>query len=278
MGRIGFNRNGFAYVLPLAVVMLVAFNVPVLLMMRISVAPSWTLANYLHLIQEEAYLKVLLNTFKVAAITTVCSALIGYPVAYWMTRLSPTGRLVAIAFVVIPFWVSVLVRSYAWIVLLGNAGILNRALLSLAVIDQPIGLMYNELGVIIGMTNILIPFIVLPLYAAMTRLDRRLLQAAATLGGSNFQTFWLVFFPLTRPALAASALLVFISAIGFYITPALLGGGRVSMIANVLDILINQLPRWGLAAAISTVLLAASVALYALYRRAAAHSGMWGMS
>lgn len=277
MGRIGFNRNGFAYVLPLAVVMLVAFNVPVLLMMRISVAPSWTLANYLHLIQE-AYLKVLLNTFKVAAITTVCSALIGYPVAYWMTRLSPTGRLVAIAFVVIPFWVSVLVRSYAWIVLLGNAGILNRALLSLAVIDQPIGLMYNELGVIIGMTNILIPFIVLPLYAAMTRLDRRLLQAAATLGGSNFQTFWLVFFPLTRPALAASALLVFISAIGFYITPALLGGGRVSMIANVLDVLINQLPRWGLAAAISTVLLAASVALYALYRRAAAHSGMWGMS
>lgn len=278
MGRIGFNRNGFAYVLPLAVVILVAFNVPVLLMMRISVAPSWTLANYLHLIQEEAYLKVLLNTFKVAAITTVCSALIGYPVAYWMTRLSPTGRLVAIAFVVIPFWVSVLVRSYAWIVLLGNAGILNRALLSLAVIDQPIGLMYNELGVIIGMTNILIPFIVLPLYAAMTRLDRRLLQAAATLGGSNFQTFWLVFFPLTRPALAASALLVFISAIGFYITPALLGGGRVSMIANVLDVLINQLPRWGLAAAISTVLLAASVALYALYRRAAAHSGMWGMS
>lgn len=274
MGRIGFNRSGFAYVLPLAVVMLVAFNVPILLMMRISVAPSWTLANYLHLIQEEAYLKVLLNTFKVAAITTFCSALIGYPVAYWMTRLSPTGRLVAIAFVVIPFWISVLVRSYAWIVLLGNAGIVNRTLLSLAVIDQPIGLMYNELGVTIGMTNILVPFIVLPLYAAMTKLDRRLLQAATTLGGSDFQTFWLVFFPLTRPALAASALLVFISATGFYITPALLGGGRVSMIANVLDVLINRVPSWELAAAMSTVLLAASVALYALYRRAAAHSGM----
>ncbi|MER9566929.1 ABC transporter permease [Mesorhizobium sp. M0571] len=274
MGRIGFNRSGFAYVLPLAVVMLVAFNVPILLMMRISVAPSWTLANYLHLIREEAYLKVLLNTFKVAAITTFCSALIGYPVAYWMTRLSPTGRLVAIAFVVIPFWISVLVRSYAWIVLLGNAGIVNRTLLSLAVIDQPIGLMYNELGVTIGMTNILVPFIVLPLYAAMTKLDRRLLQAAATLGGSDFQTFWLVFFPLTRPALAASALLVFISAIGFYITPALLGGGRVSMIANVLDVLINRVPSWELAAAISAVLLAASVALYALYRRAAAYSGM----
>ncbi|WP_210213422.1 ABC transporter permease [Mesorhizobium sp. M2A.F.Ca.ET.017.03.2.1] len=254
--------------------MIVAFNVPILLMMRISVAPSWTLANYLHLIQEEAYLKVLLETFKVAAITTVCSALFGYPVAYWMTRLSPTGRLVAIAFVVIPFWVSVLVRSYAWIVLLGNAGIVNRTLLSLAVIDQPIGLMYNELGVTIGMTNILIPFIVLPLYAAMTKLDCRLLQAAATLGGSDFQTFWLVFFPLTRPALAASALLVFISAMGFYITPALLGGGRVTMIANVLDILINRLPSWGLASAISTVLLAASVALYGLYRRAAAHSRM----
>ncbi|RUV26812.1 ABC transporter permease [Mesorhizobium sp. M5C.F.Ca.IN.020.32.2.1] len=274
MGRIGSNGNGFAYVLPLAVVMVIAFNIPILLMLRISVAPSWTLANYLHLAQEEAYLKVLLNTFKVAAITTVCSAVLGYPLAYWMTWLSPTGRLVAIAFVVIPFWVSVLVRSYAWIVLLGNAGLVNRALLSLAVIDQPIGLIYNELGVIIGMTNILIPFIVLPLYAAMARLDRRLLQAAAALGGSDFQTFWLVFFPLTRPALAASALLVFISAIGFYITPALLGGGRVSMIANVLDVLINQVPSWELAAAISAVLLAASVALYALYRRAAAYSGM----
>ncbi|ESY84731.1 ABC transporter permease [Mesorhizobium sp. LNHC220B00] len=274
MGRTGLNRNGFAYVLPLAVIMLVAFDVPILLMLRTSFAPSWTLANYQHLIEQEVYLKVLLNTFKVAAITTFCSALLGYPVAYWMTRLSPTGRLVAMAFVVIPFWVSVLVRSYAWIVLLGNAGIVNRALLSLGVIDQPIALMYNELGVIIGMTNILIPFMVLPLYAAMTKLDRRVLQAAATLGGSDVQTFWMVFFPLTLPALAASTLLVFISAIGFYITPALLGGGRVSMIANVLDVLINKMPSWELAAAISTVLLAASLALYALYRRVAPHSGM----
>jgi putative spermidine/putrescine transport system permease protein len=274
MGRIGSNLGGLGYALPLIIVVLVAFDIPVLLMMRTSVAPSWTLTNYRHLIEGEVYLKVLLNTFKVAAITTACSALLGYPVAYWIARLSATGRLIAIAFVIIPFWVSVLVRSYAWIVILGNAGIVNRTLLWLGLTERPIGFMYNELGVTIGMTNILVPFVVLPLYAAMTKLDQRLLQAAATLGGSGFQTFRLVFFPLTRPALAAGALLVFILAIGFFITPALLGGGRVPMVANVLDVLINTLPSWELAAAISTLLLAASVALYALYRRAAAHSGV----
>lgn len=272
MRRIGIGRTGLQYVLPLIVVMLVAFDVPVLLMLRTGFAPSWTLENYRQLIEGEVYLKVLLNTFKVAAISTICSALLGYPVAYWITRLSPTARLVAIACVVIPFWVSVLVRSYAWIVILGNAGIVNRTLLWLGITDLPVSLMYNEFGVTVGMTNILIPFIVLPLYAAMTKLDRRLLQAGATLGGSGLQIFWLVFFPLTRPALAAGALLVFILAIGFFITPALLGGGRVTMVANVLDILINTLPSWELAAAISTVLLLASLALYVIYRRAAFQS------
>ncbi len=278
MKRIGFIRSGFAYVLPLVLIMLVAFDVPILLMLRASVAPSWTMENYQHLAQEGAYLKVLTNTFRVATITTICSALLGYPLAYWITRLSPTGRLVAIAFVVIPFWVSILVRSYAWIVLLGNAGVVNRTLLGIGLIDHPIQLMYNELGVIVGMTNILIPFMVLPLYAAMTKLDRRLLDAAATLGASNFQTFRMVFFPLTRPALAASSLMVFIFALGFYITPALLGGGRVTMIANVLDVFINRVPNWELAAAIATVLLLASIALYALYRRASAYSALGGVS
>jgi putative spermidine/putrescine transport system permease protein len=171
---------------------------------------------------------------------------------------------------VLPFWVSILVRTYAWIVVLGNDGLINRSLQWLGLTADPISFLYNELGVVIGTTNILLPFLVLPLFAAMVRLDERLLQAAASLGASRRTIFWRVFFPLTLPSLAAGAILVFILTLGFFITPAILGGGRVPMIANMLDLLINRLPRWELAAAISTVLLILTLACYAAYRRVGA--------
>ena len=160
------------------------------------------------------------------------------------------GTLIAIGLVVLPFWVSILVRTYAWIVVLGNGGLVNRALQWLGLTGRPVEFLYNELGVTIGMANVLLPFLVLPLFAAMTR-DRR----AAAAGRRNARRraaatiFWQVFFPLTLPALAAGAMLVFILCLGFYITPAILGGGRVPMIANMLDLLINRFARWEMAAA-----------------------------
>jgi ABC-type spermidine/putrescine transport system permease subunit I len=255
------------YVAPLFLLMLLAFNLPIVLMLSRSVAaPPDLLAHYAQIFERAVYLKVLGNTFRIALIATAVCVLLGYPLAYWMRGLSPGRQLIALALVVLPFWVSILVRTYAWIVILGNDGLVNRMLQGLGLAAAPVSFLYNEFGVILGTANILLPFLVLPLLAAMLKVDDRLLQAAASLGASQRTVCWRVFFPLTLPSLAAGAILVFILTLGFFITPAILGGGRVPMVANMLDLLINRLPRWELAAAISTILLIMTLACYAAYR------------
>ena len=259
---------GAGYVAPLFLVMLLAFNVPIVMMLAWSVGggAAAPFEHYATIVERSIYFKVLLNTFRIALIATAACAVLGYPLAYWMRGLGHGRQLLAVALVVLPFWVSILVRTYAWIVVLGNDGMVNRGLQALGLTTAPVGFLYNELGVIIGTVNILLPFLVLPLLASMLKLDDRLLQAAASLGASRRTIFWRVFFPLTLPSLAAGAILVFILTLGFFITPAILGGGRVPMIANMLDLLINRLPRWELASAISTVLLVLTLACYAAYR------------
>lgn len=255
------------YVLPLLLLMLAAFVLPIALMLARSVAgPPPTLEHYQALVETAVYLRVLGRTLKIAGITMAACALLGYPLAYWMRGLSLRRQVVAATLVVLPFWISILVRTYAWIVVLGNAGVVNRLLLDLGLVAEPVGFLYSELGVAIGTTNVLLPFLVLPLFAAMVRIDDRLLQAAESLGASRRIVFWRVFFPLSVPALAAGAILVFILTFGFYITPAILGGGRVPMVANALDLLINQFARWETAAALSTVLLAVTLACFAVSR------------
>ena len=264
---------GAAYVAPLCLFMLLVFNLPIALMLSWSVAaPPDLLAHYGQIFERAVYLKVLGNTFRIALIATAVCVALGYPLAYWMRGLSPGRQMIAIALVVLPFWVSILVRSYAWIVILGNDGLINRMLDGLGLIGTPMSFLYNEFGVILGTANVLLPFLVLPLFASMLRLDERLLQAAASLGASSWTAFWRVFFPLTLPSLAAGAILVFILSLGFFITPAILGGGRVPMIANMLDLLVNRLPRWELAAAISTILMIMTLACYAAYRRVGARA------
>ena len=249
--------------------MFAGFNIPVLYMLSYSIVgrDGLTAENFRALAEATVYLKVLWNTVRISVAATAVIVLIGYPLAYWISKLPTRWQIAAIAMVVLPFWVSVLVRTYAWIVILGNAGILNRTLEWLGVVQQPVAFLYNELGVTIGMANVLLPFLVLPLYAAMLRIDKRLTQAAASLGAGDLTIFWRVFFPLTVPALAAGTMLVFILSLGFYVTPAILGGGRVPMIANMLDILINRMPRWETACAISTLLLLVTLAFFAAYRR-----------
>jgi ABC-type spermidine/putrescine transport system permease subunit I len=263
-----FGRAGAgAYAMPLLGLMLVAFNLPILLMLAQSVlSPHPTVAHWAELVESPIYLRVLGNTFRMAVITALVCGLIGYPLAYWIRCLRPGSQLIALTLVLLPFWISVLVRTYAWIVVLGNAGLVNRTLLSLGLVDAPVAFLYNSLGVTIGTTNVLLPFLVLPLLAAMLKMDDRLFQAAATLGASRLAIFWRVFFPLTLPAFAAGIVLVFILTLGFYVTPAILGGGRVPMVANMLDILINLMPRWELASAISALLLVMTLLLFGLYR------------
>lgn len=257
----------FGYVLPLLLFMLAVFILPIVLMLARSVTqPEWTIEHYQNLIETSVYLRVLGRTLRIAVITTVTYAVLGYPLAYWMRGLSPQRQVLATALVVLPFWISILVRTYAWIVVLGNAGVVNRILLDLGLVGAPVAFLYNELGVIIGTTNVLLPFLVLPLFAAMVRIDDRLLHAAESLGASRSTVFRRVFFPLSLPALAAGSILVFILTFGFFITPAILGGGRVPMVANALDLLINQFARWETAAALSTVLLVVTLACFAVSR------------
>lgn len=265
------NRlEGFGFIAPLLVLMVVAFNAPIVYMLGLAFwekGQGFTLEHYEGLLEAPVYLRVLGNTMRIALIATLANVIIGYPLAHWMRGLGSRGRMIALALVVLPFWVSILVRTYAWIVVLGNGGIVNRALQWSGLTDAPVSFLYNELGVTIGMANVLLPFLVLPLFAAMIRIDNRLLQAAASLGAPPRTIFWKVYFPLTLPALAAGALLVFILCLGFYVTPAILGGGRVPMISNLLDTLINQIPRWEQASAISTILLIVTLLIFAAYRR-----------
>jgi ABC-type spermidine/putrescine transport system permease subunit I len=261
--------EGAGYVMPLLAVMFVAFNAPIAYMLGLAFwdrSQGFTLEHYVGLFQAPVYLKVLGNTMRIAVVATLANVFIGYPLALWMRGLGDRARMIALALVVLPFWVSILVRTYAWIVVLGNGGLVNRGLQWSGLTDAPVSFLYNEIGVIIGMANVLLPFLVLPLFAAMIRIDDRLLQAAASLGAPSRTIFWKIFFPLTLPALAAGTLLVFILCLGFYVTPAILGGGRVPMISNLLDTLINQIPRWEQASAISTVLLGATLLIFAAYR------------
>lgn len=262
------RRLGLAFALPLLVFILVAFDLPIALMLGWSIRdPFPTLRHYAYLAETPVYLLVVGNTMRVGLVTTLACIAIGYPLAYWIQGLAAGPRMAALSLVVLPFWISILIRTYAWIVILGNAGLVNRTLMELGVIGMPISFLYNEFGVTVGTVNVLLPFFVLPLYAAMARVDRHLLQAAESMGAPRRTIFWRVFFPQTRSAVAASSILVFILTLGFFITPAVLGGGRVSMVANMLDTLINQVPRWELSAAISTLLTAVIIALYLLSRR-----------
>lgn len=253
--------------------MALCFNAPIALMLAWSAHdPPFTLRHYAELIDTPIYLRVIWLTARLSFATAVICGVIGYPLALWIRGLSANARLVALTLVVLPFWISILVRTYAWIVMLGNAGLVNRTLMALGLTGSPLSIIYNEFGVLVGTVNVLLPYMVLPLFAAMIRVDERLLQAAASLGAPARTIFWRVFFPLTLPAFAAGLVLVFILSLGFYITPAVLGGGRVPMISNMLDLLINQLPNWELAAAISTVLLAAVLLANALGNRLRARS------
>jgi len=263
------NRVSLGFVAPLLLLMVAAFDLPLLYMLGLgfwSRKGGFTTEHYGNVLETTVYLKVLASTLRISLIATAANIAVGYPLAYWMRGLGPKAQLLAIGLVITPFWVSILVRTYAWIVVLGNGGLVNSGLLALGVTDEPVRFLYNELGVTIGMANVLLPFLVLPLFAAMLRIDDRLLQAAASLGAPRRTIFWKVFFPLTVPALLAGALLVFILSLGFYVTPAILGGNRVAMISNLLDKLVNEIPRWEQASAISTILLVLTLAIFAAYR------------
>jgi putative spermidine/putrescine transport system permease protein len=225
------------------------------------------LVHYKRLIDDPSYIKSFVLTFRIAGTVTALAILLGYPLCYWMLRLTPLWRGIAMICVLIPFWTSLLVRTYAWLVLLQRRGLVNTSLQDLGLIHEPLLLMYNVTGTIIGMTQILLPFLVFPLFASMQRVDQDLLRAAAALGASPTFAFWRVFFPLSLPGLTAGALLIFVLSIGYYVTPQLLGGGSTVMVGQLIQRNVELFNSWGAASAVSVVLLAIVLGLFWLMNR-----------
>lgn len=214
-----------------------------------------------------AFFKILLRTFEISAVVTLFCLLLGYPLAYWLSTLSSRQANVLMILVLVPFWTSVLVRSAAWIVLLQTNGLVNRSLLELGFVSEPLPLLFNRLGVIIAMVHILLPFMILPLYSVMKSVPPTYLRAAVSLGSSPLGAFFRVYMPQTYPGMGAGGLLVFILSIGYYVTPALLGGADDQMLSYYIAQYTNVTVNWGMACALGAVLLSATLVLYALYRR-----------
>jgi len=210
---------------------------------------------------------ILLRTFGISALVTLCSLVLGYPLAYWLSTLPPRRANVLMIVVLVPFWTSILVRVAAWIVLLQSEGLVNHALESLHLIDKPLALLFNRTGVVISMTHILLPFMILPLYSVMTGVPPSYLRAAVSLGSTPLAAFVRVYVPQTYAGVGAGALLVFILSIGYYVTPALLGGPTDQMLSYYVAQYTNVDVNWGMACALGALLLAATLVLYAIYRR-----------
>lgn len=226
-----------------------------------------TFATFAVLAVSEVYRRVMVNTVVVAIAVTLITVILAWPVAYALSRLKGLWFALTLYGVLFPFWISILVRTFSWMILLERNGPINRLLQQLGVTDQPLALLFNDTGVMIGMIHILLPYAIMPLYAAMTRIDRRLLLASDGLGAGLLDTFRRVYFPLALPGLLGGATFVFLLSLGFFITPALLGGANAITLSMLIASFVTDRLAWSLAAAGSLVLLAVVLALLGLTAR-----------
>ncbi|MDB2324481.1 ABC transporter permease [Alphaproteobacteria bacterium] len=222
---------------------------------------TFSFENYTRMLESKAYLRIFITTFKISILTTILCAMLGYPLAYFMSQLSQRWANICMIGVLIPFWTSLLVRTYAWLVLLQKRGLVNDMAIDLGLIEEPIKFVHNTSGTLIGMVHIMLPFLILPLYANMRAIDQNCLKAASSLGARPSYAFWTVFFPLSIPGLLAGLLIVFVLCLGFYVTPAVLGGGKVIMVAMKITSNIELYFSWGAASALGVVLLVVTMAI-----------------
>ena len=251
---------------PALVLLFVFFLFPVVRMLGFSVEAG-TFDWYAKALGEGLYLNVFWTTFQIALLVTLICLLLGYPLGFLIATTTPGWATLGFIFVLLPLWTSVLVRTYAWMVLLGRNGVFNRWLIDGGLIADPLPLLHNFTGVLIGMVHVLLPYMVLPIYGAVRRLDPAIVAAAEGLGASDWRIFWRIYLPLTLNGIFAGAVLVFVLSLGFFITPALLGGGRVIMIAVLIEQEVRQTLNWPFAAALSAVLLMATLLVYTLAQR-----------
>ena len=222
--------------------------------------------NYAYLWEDDLYAKTYLNSLKISVVSTILCLLLGYPIAYAIVRSSHTTKHILLMLIILPFWTSFLLRVYAWMGLLADQGTINDLLIALGIIDEPIRMLYTTFAVYVGIVYTYVPFMILPLYANMEKLDWELLEAAADLGAKPMTTFFTVTLPLTLPGIIAGSLLVFIPATGEYVIPDLLGGGNVLMIGRVLYNEFNANVDWPIASAVAIALLLLLVLPMMLYQ------------
>ena len=253
---------GWLALAPALLFLALFFFVPVLVFSIRSVYDgSPTLDHYARIVREDVYTQVFVTTIKIAALVTLLAVLLGYPYAYAMARARSKVRLLLLLLVLLPFCTSLLVRTFSFMIMLQREGIVNRALLDAHLISEPIPMVYNAVGVLIGMTYMLLPYLVLPLYSVIAGIDPVLEKAAMGLGAGRVRAFYSTVLPLSLPGLLAGAALVFVLSLGFFVTPALLGGRREQMIAMLMERRINELLDWGFASALSVVLSAMALLL-----------------
>jgi putative spermidine/putrescine transport system permease protein len=260
--------SGIAYAVPALLLIALFFVIPVvMLLLRSVLEPEPGLGNYETLFGSTTYLRIFMNTFTVSAVVTVIAVLIGFPVA-WMLAIMPS-RWAAIVFAIIllSMWTNLLARTYAWMVLLQRTGLINKTLIGLGIIDEPLTLVNNLTGVTIGMVYIMLPFMILPLVGTLRAIDPMTLRAAALCGASPFQAFRRILLPLSLPGIAAGGLMVFVMSLGYFVTPALLGGTSNMMLAEMIAQTVQSLLNWGLGSAAAFVLLVVTMVLYAVQLR-----------
>jgi len=271
------------FLAPFLIVFKISFADPVLAQPPFTPLFDWTQAgwgvlqatldNYRFLVSDNLYALSYLKSIWVAAISTLLCVLLGYPMAYGIARARPDVRFILLLLVILPFWTSFLLRVYAWMGILSTKGLINNALLALGVIDEPLQILYTDTAVFLGIVYSYLPFMILPLYATLERLDIRMLEAASDLGARPMTVFWDVTFPISRPGIIAGCLLVFIPALGEYVIPALLGGLDSLMIGRQLYDEFYANRDWPLASAVASILLVILVVpmmLLSRYQRAAA--------
>jgi len=266
--------------LPGLAFLIIFFLVPVARLMGLSFenadTGAMTAAHYTRIFDTDVYFRVLLITFRIAALTTLFSLLFGYPLAYWLSRLPERKRGLMILLVMVPFWTSYLVKSFAWVILLGRTGAINQLGLGSGVIGSPLEMLHNEFGVMIGMVHAMMPLAVLTMLPVMSGIDRRLTQASGTLGADSAKSFWLVYFPLSLPGAAAAGLLTFISSLGFFIVPALLGGRQQTMLAQLIIVQVQEILNWAFAGALAAMMLVAALVTCWVYDRVFGLSSLSG--
>ena len=261
---------------PALLLIVVFFILPVLaLLLRSVTEPDIGLHHYYELFATRTYTRIFINTFLVAGLTTVITLVIGYPVAWLLAVMPSRIALFVFGIIILSMWTNLLARTYAWMVLLQSTGVINKTLMQWGIIDEPLPLVNNLTGIIIGMVYIMLPFIILPLHATLRVIDPAILQAASLCGANRWQCFKRVLIPLSASGAIAGALMVFVMSLGYFVTPALLGGSNNMMLAGMIAQLVQSLLNWGLGGAAAFVLLIVTLSLYSMQIRlfGNAHTG-----